>query len=46
MFKERRAQMIKDFKIVQNFFSDKNWGSFLENAVAHCYIGSKYWQKR
>ena len=38
--------MIQDLKIVQNFFGDKTWGSFLNNTVAHCYIGSKYWQKR
>ena len=46
--------MIQDFKNCAKFFGDTNWGSFLDtnwgsfldNAVAHCYIGSKYWQKR
>ena len=46
MFKDRRAQMIQDFKNCAKFFGDTNWGSFLDNTVAHCYIGSKYWQKR
>ena len=50
MIKEIGDRMIQDLKKKKKncvkFFGDTNWGSFLDDAVAHCYIGSKYWQKR